>query len=58
MTRSAHSIEVDRYDIDDIDVLHTFHSVYRSMTVASQSNDTDPDGKTKIVTKIGIKLPH
>ena len=26
--------------------------------VAEQSNDTDPDGKTKIVTKIGIKLPH
>ena len=26
--------------------------------VASQSNDTDPDSKTKIVTKIGIKLPH
>ena len=57
MTRSAHTIEVDQYDIDDIDMLHTFHSVYRS-TVASQSNDTDPDSKTKIVTKIGIKLPH
>ena len=57
VTRSAHSIEVDRYDIDDIDMLRTFHSVYR-LTVASQSNDTDPDGKTKIVTKIGIKLPH
>ena len=26
--------------------------------VASRSNDTDPDGKTKIVTQIGIKLPH
>ena len=26
--------------------------------VASQSNNTDPDGKTKIVTKIRIKLPH
>ena len=38
-------------------MLRTFHSVYRS-TVASQSNDTDPDGKTKIVTKIRIKLPH
>ena len=57
MTRNAHSIDVDRYDIDDIDVLRTFHSVYRS-TVASQSNGTDPDGKTKIVTRIGIKLPH
>ena len=35
-----------------------FHSIYRSRTVASRSNDTDPDGKTKIVTKLGIKLPH
>ena len=58
VTHNAHSIEVDHYDIDDIDVLCTFHSVYRSMTVASQSNDTDPDGKTKIVTKIRIKLLH
>ena len=58
VTRNAHSIEVNRYDIDDIDMLRMFHSVYRLMTVASQSNDTDPDGKTKIVTKIGIKLPH
>ena len=57
VTHSAHSIEIDRYDIDNIDVLRTFHSVYRS-TVASQSNDTDPDGKTKIITEIGIKLPH
>ena len=29
VTHNAHSIEVDRYNIDDIDVLHTFHSVYR-----------------------------
>ena len=39
-------------------MLGMFHSVYRLMMVASQSNDTNPDGKTKIVTKIGIKLPH
>ena len=26
--------------------------------VATRSNDTDPDGKTKIITKLGIKLPH
>ena len=58
VTRNAHSSEVDRYDIDGIDLLCTFHSIYRSRTVASQSNDTDPDGKTKSVTKIGIKLPH
>ena len=42
--------KVDRYDIDDIDVLRTFHSVYRSTMVASQSNNTDPDGKTKIMS--------
>ena len=36
VTRSAHSIEVDRYDVDDIDMIRTFHSVYRS-TVAEQS---------------------
>ena len=59
MTHSAHSIEVDRlYDIDDIDIVKTFHSVYRSRAVASSSNDTDPDGKTKIITKLRIKLPH
>ena len=58
VTRNTHSIEVDRYDIDDINVLLTFHSIYRLRTVASQSNDTDPDGKTKIITKIGIKLLH
>ena len=58
VTRTAHSIKVDRYDIDDVDIVRTFHSVSRSRPVASSSNDTDPDGKTKIVTKIGIKLPH
>ena len=56
VTHNAHSIEVDRYDIDDIDVLHMFHSIYRPMRVASRSNDTDPDGKTKIVTKIGYQV--
>ena len=35
VTRTAHSIEVDRYDIDDIDVLRTFHSIYRSTTATS-----------------------
>ena len=58
VTDSAHSIEVDWYDIDDIDMSKTFHSIYRSRTVASRSNDTDPDSKTKIVTKIRIKLLH
>ena len=58
MTHSADSIEVDQYDIDDIDVVKTFHSIYRLRTVASRSNDTDPDCKTKIITKLGIKLLH
>ena len=26
--------------------------------VVSRSNDTDPNGRTKIITKLGIKLPH
>ena len=56
VTRSAHSI--NRYDIDDIDVVRMFHSISRSRTVASRSNDTDPDGKTKIITRLRIKLPH
>ena len=58
MTCNAHSIEVDRYNIDDIDIVRTFHSISRSRPIVSSSNDTDPDGKTKIITKIGIKLPH
>ena len=39
-------------------MVRMFHSISRSRTVASRSNDTDPDGKTKIITKLGIKLPH
>ena len=35
-----------------------FHSISRSRPIASSSNDTDPDGKTNIITKIRIKLPH
>ena len=42
-TRNTHSIEIDWYDIDDIDVLRTFHSISRSKTVAAISNDTDPE---------------
>ena len=57
-TRNAHIIEIDRYDIDDIDVLRTFHSISRSRSVAAISNDTDPDGKMKILTKLWVKLPH
>ena len=39
-------------------MVKTFHSIYRSRMVTSRSNDTDPDGKTKIITKLGIKIPH
>ena len=39
-------------------VVKTFHSIYRSRMVVSRSNDTDPDGKTKIVSKLRIKLLH
>ena len=56
VTHSTHSI--DRYDIGNIDIVKMFHSISSLRPVASSSNDTDPDGKTKIVTKIGIKLPH
>ena len=57
-SRNTHSIEIDRYDIDDIDALRTFHSISRSRSVAAISNNTDPDGKTKILTKLWVKLPH
>ena len=57
-TRNAHSIEIDCYNIDDIDVLRTFHSISRSRSVAAISNDTDPDGKTKILTKLQVQLPY
>ena len=50
--------EIDWYDIDDIDVLKTFHSISRSKSVTSITNDTDPDGKTKIIIKLRIKLPY
>ena len=56
VTHSTHSI--DRYDIGNIDIVRTFHSISRSRMVASRSNDTDPDGKTKIITRLRIKLPH
>ena len=57
-TRNTHSIEINWCDVDDIDVLRTFNSISRSKMIASISNDTDPDGKTKIITKLRIKLPY
>ena len=55
-TQSAHSI--DQYDIGNIDIIRMFHSISRLRTVANRSNDTDPDSKTKIITRLRIKLPH
>ena len=39
-------------------VKKTFHTIYRSKLVSSISNEIDPDGKTKILTIVDIKLPH
>ena len=58
MACNTHSIEIDWYNIDDIDVLKMFHCISRLRSVASITNDTDPDGKTKIITKLRIKLPY
>ena len=57
-TCNTHSIEIDWYDINDIDILKMFHSISRSKSVASITNNTDPDGKTTIITKLRIKLPY
>ena len=35
-----------------------FNTIYRSNSISSISNETDPDGRTKIVTLLNIKLPH
>ena len=35
-----------------------FSTISRSKSVASISNNTDPEGKTKILTVLQIKLPH
>ena len=35
-----------------------FSTISRSKSVASISNDTDPEGKTKILTMLQLKLPH
>ena len=36
----------------------SFSTISRSKLVASISNDTDPEGKTKILTVLQLKLPH
>ena len=35
-----------------------FSTISRLKSVASISNDTDPEGKTKILTVLQLKLPH
>ena len=39
-------------------VKKSFSTISRSKSVASISNDIDPEGKTKILTILQIKLPH
>ena len=72
-TQSAHSIEWNSFqDHPELHGRHSFqdhqesndfvkktlHTIYRSKLVASISNQMDPDGKTKILTILNIKLPH
>ena len=40
------------------DITKSFDAIYRSKWVTSISNDTDPEGRTKIVTMLKIQLPH
>ena len=35
-----------------------FNTIYRSKSMSSIRNETDPDGRTKIITLLQIKLPH
>ena len=70
MTKSAHSIESASFQ-DQRDgagpretsnstefLKQSFSTISRSKSVASISNDTDPEGKTKILTILQLKLPH
>ena len=57
-TWSTHSIELC-YDQDhNYTVLKMFNTIYRSKSVFSISNETDPDGRTKIVIMLKVKLSH
>ena len=63
-TQSAHSIELNQnhsfldHEESTKFVKKTSHTIYRSKSVSSISNEVDPDGKTKILTILNIKLPH
>ena len=52
----SHSFE-DHAENNDF-VRKTFHTIYRSKSVDSINNETDPEGKTKILIILDIKLPH
>ena len=54
---SHHLHERHPFECNDF-VKKTFHAISRSKLVASISNETDSDGKTKILTLLNIKLPH
>ena len=47
----------DHHESTDF-VKKSFSTISRLKSVASISNDTDPEGKTKILTVLQIKLPH
>ena len=58
-TRSAHSIKLNHDQLQqESTVKKMFNTIYRSKSMSSISNETDPDGRTKIVTILNIKLPH
>ena len=52
----SHSFQ-DHVENNDF-VRKTFHTIYRSKSVDSINNETDPEGKTKILMILDIKLPH
>ena len=57
-THSAHSIELNDDQNQEDTVTQMFNTIYRSKSMSSISNETDPDSKTKIITLLKIKLPH
>ena len=58
-TRSAHSIKLDRKDQvqQESMVKKTFNSISRSSS-ASKTTETDPSGRTKIITLLNVKVPR
>ena len=70
MTKSAHSTESASFqDLGDGAgpcetsngtkfLRQSFSTISRSKSVASISNDMDPEGKTKILNVLQLKLPH